>query len=94
MRIGNDSGGFPRLQLKHYYLASLPDGLTPGGRPAAPVISRACRLRMARLLPPGWAGAGSGPAAQPMAVRCCHPLTGCSLKALIPLNMSSLMMKE
>jgi hypothetical protein len=24
----------------------------------------------------------------------CHPLTGCSLKALIPLNISSLMMKE
>src|SRR5262249_4218941 len=25
---------------------------------------------------------------------CCHPLTGCSLKALIPLNINSLMMKE
>ncbi len=34
------------------------------------------------------------PAARPVAGRSSHPLTGCSLKALIPLNISSLMMKE
>jgi hypothetical protein len=40
-------------------------------------------------------GAGRALALGPeMAGRSCQPPTGCSRKALIPLNISSLMMKE
>jgi hypothetical protein len=54
----------------------------------------ACRLRVARSFHRDWLAPVPGSAGQPMAGRSCHPLTGCSLKALIPLNISSLMMKE